>query len=46
MMRAVEQRAERSREEIVVELQELGYPYVALDLEGYRAGSLNRVLER
>ena len=34
------------RENVVAELQDLGYPYVALDLEGYRAGSLNRVLKR
>jgi uncharacterized protein len=34
------------REEIVAELQDLGYPYVALDLEGYQSGSLNRVLKR
>lgn len=32
------------REKVVAELQELGYLYVALDLEGYRSGSLNRVI--
>jgi uncharacterized protein len=32
------------RERIVSELRKLGYLYVTLDLEGYRTGSMNRVL--
>lgn len=32
------------REQIVATLQELGYLYVALDLKGYRMGSLNDVI--
>jgi len=34
------------REEIVNTLKNLGYPYITLDLEGYRSGSLNEVLNR
>lgn len=37
-------RALEEREEIVDRLKELGYNYVALDLEGYRTGSLNEVV--
>jgi uncharacterized protein len=33
-----------NREEIVKYLKGLGYTYVALDLEGYRTGSMNEVL--
>jgi len=33
-----------AREEIVGELKALGYAYVALDLSGYRTGSMNEVL--
>lgn len=35
----------RRRGEIVAKLKNLGYAYIALDLEGYRAGSLNRRVE-
>jgi uncharacterized protein len=34
-----------TREEIVQRLQDLGYRYVALDLQGFRSGSLNEILE-
>jgi uncharacterized protein len=33
------------REQVVGRLKALGYKYVALDLEGYRTGSMNEVLE-
>ncbi len=33
------------RREVVTGLKRLGFLYVALDLEGYRTGSLNRELE-
>ncbi|MDH7602374.1 MAG: ATP-dependent sacrificial sulfur transferase LarE [Armatimonadota bacterium] len=33
------------RPRIVDELQKLGYTYVVLDLEGYRTGSLNRIVD-
>ncbi len=32
------------REEVVSQLKDLGYAFVALDLEGYSSGSLNRLL--
>ena len=32
------------RERITAALKDLGYMYVALDLEGYRTGSMNEVL--
>jgi uncharacterized protein len=32
------------RQEVVAQLQELGYTYISLDLQGYRSGSLNEVL--
>ncbi|MDH7499065.1 MAG: ATP-dependent sacrificial sulfur transferase LarE [candidate division NC10 bacterium] len=32
------------REQIVAKLKELGFPYITLDLEGYRTGSMNEVL--
>ena len=32
------------RQDIVTKLKALGYKYVALDLTGYRTGSLNEVL--
>ena len=32
--------------QIVAKLQELGFLFVTLDLEGYQSGKLNRVLER
>ncbi len=34
----------RQREEVVPKLKALGFAYVALDLEGYRTGSLNELL--
>jgi uncharacterized protein len=34
------------RERIVGALKEIGFDYVALDLQGFRSGSLNEVLER
>lgn len=36
--------APETRKQIVTKLQELGYQYVSLDLEGYRMGSLNDLL--
>lgn len=33
-----------NRERICLELKRMGYAYVALDLEGYRTGSMNEVL--
>ena len=32
------------RQEVVAQLQELGYSYISLDLQGYRSGSLNEAL--
>ena len=32
------------REEITEQLKQLGYAYVALDLQGLRSGSMNEVL--
>ena len=34
-----------AREKIVARLKELGYTYVTLDLQGYRTGSMNEVLD-
>lgn len=34
------------REHIVLALKEIGYKYITLDLQGYRTGSMNEVLER
>ena len=34
----------RERAAIAARLHEIGYPYVALDLDGFRSGSLNEVL--
>jgi len=34
------------RAEITVRLKQIGYQYVAVDLEGYRSGSLNEVLSK
>ena len=34
------------REEVVAAVRAAGFAFVALDLEGFRSGSLNRVLER
>ncbi|MEJ2696896.1 MAG: ATP-dependent sacrificial sulfur transferase LarE [Candidatus Sulfobium sp.] len=36
----------RNRRLIAGKLKSLGYKFVSLDLEGYRSGSLNRVLDR
>ncbi|MBI2917195.1 MAG: ATP-dependent sacrificial sulfur transferase LarE [Chloroflexi bacterium] len=36
--------ADGIRQDIVARLREIGYTYVALDLSGYRTGSLNEVL--
>jgi uncharacterized protein len=33
-----------AREELAVKFKEIGFTYVALDLEGYRSGSMNEVL--
>ncbi len=38
--------SERTRKRIVARLKRLGYIYVALDLAGYRTGSLNEVAAR
>ncbi len=35
-----------ARERIITRLRELGYLFVALDLAGFRSGSLNDALER
>ncbi len=35
-----------ARRELVARLKALGYKYVTLDLEGYRTGSMNEVLDR
>jgi uncharacterized protein len=37
--------SERVRERVVAQLKELGYVYVTLDLEGFRSGSMNRMLD-
>jgi uncharacterized protein len=34
------------RERIAAKLRELGFLYVALDLEGYVTGSMNRALKK
>ena len=36
----------RYRQAIVVKLKNLGYNYITVDLEGYRTGSLNEVINR
>jgi uncharacterized protein len=33
------------RKQVVDKLKELGYNYVTIDLEGYRTGSLNEVIQ-
>ena len=33
------------REKVVGHLKEIGYHYVTLDLQGFRSGSMNEVLE-
>jgi uncharacterized protein len=37
---------EKSRRQVIAYLKKLGYSYVAVDLEGYRTGSMNEVLTR
>jgi uncharacterized protein len=39
------EQAWRHRAEIALTLHEYGYPYVALDLDGFRSGSMNKVLQ-
>jgi uncharacterized protein len=34
------------RQDLVAKLKALGYKYIALDLEGYRTGSMNEAIER
>ena len=34
-----------TREKVLAELRQLGFDYVTLDLEGFRSGSMNRVLQ-
>jgi uncharacterized protein len=34
------------RERLVAAVKALGYAYVTLDLQGYRTGSMNEVLDR
>ncbi|SDY34070.1 uncharacterized protein SAMN02910264_02002 [Ruminococcaceae bacterium YAD3003] len=36
----------RTRKEISEELKRLGFKYVAIDMEGYRTGSMNEVLDK
>ena len=36
---------DRTRKEISQELKRLGYKYVTIDMEGYRTGSMNEVLD-
>ena len=33
------------REELIIELKKIGFTYITLDLEGYRQGSMNLLLE-
>jgi len=39
------ERALRAGEEIPKDLKGLGFEYVALDLEGFRSGSMNEILK-
>jgi uncharacterized protein len=36
--------SEKNRREVVAKLNQIGYKYVALDLQGYRTGSMNETL--
>ena len=36
----------RLREKVITAFKKLGFVYVTLDLEGYRAGSMNEILYR
>ena len=38
-------RAFGMREELVTAMRDVGYAYVTLDLQGYRSGSMNEVLD-
>jgi uncharacterized protein len=40
------QRALSLREEINCSLQDVGFDFVTLDLEGYRSGSMDHVIEK
>jgi uncharacterized protein len=35
-----------ARKQIIEKLKEIGYTYITLDLQGYRSGSMNEVLEK
>ena len=37
---------ETTRKKVLTYFKELGYHYITLDLEGYRTGSMNEVLEK
>ena len=37
---------ERTRKEISSELKNLGFKYVTMDMDGYRTGSMNEVLDK
>ncbi len=37
---------EKLRRQVISHFKKLGYSYVTVDLEGYRTGSMNEVLER
>jgi uncharacterized protein len=39
-------RIEERREQVLRTLKEAGFTYVTLDLQGYRTGAMNEVLER
>jgi uncharacterized protein len=36
--------SDEHRDQVVIKLQAVGYRYVAMDLKGYRSGSLNEAL--
>lgn len=38
-------KAWRNREAITAKLHQIGYPYVTLDLDGFRSGSMNEILK-
>ena len=40
------ERAAQLREKLTAAIKDLGYSYVALDLEGYRMGAMNEVIDR
>lgn len=39
-------KAWRNREAITAKLHQIGYPYVTLDLDGFRSGSMNEILKK